>query len=139
MSTLKNPDGLIIWKKIEFSLKGKLLFTAYGCTLPEAIKQAEHLKPISNFNLSITCSYRTGNDRLALQSKLLFPIRCYCGSMAGLKFRGYSCPICKSDACFSPTLEQGLTRQAAEYSNLDLTNKAQSMLRAHHINLIENL
>ena len=55
----KTPDGYIIWKKVEFVLKEKVLFTAQDCTLPEAVAQAAQLKPMNNFQMSIKCYYGT--------------------------------------------------------------------------------
>lgn len=55
---MKDANGNIIWKQVEFSSKGKVLFTVQMCTLPEAMAQAAHLKPIDNYQINITCTYQ---------------------------------------------------------------------------------
>lgn len=48
---------MIVFRKIEFILNGKIMGTVENSTLPAAIEAMKHLKPIENFRMNIACYY----------------------------------------------------------------------------------
>ena len=53
----KYKNELILWGKIEFVIKDKIIFLINNVTLPEALEAGKEFKPIENFNLNIKCYY----------------------------------------------------------------------------------